>query len=59
MSQAFQGDKTALKFQEMTEHIEDAMNKIPYAELGISDEVREQVRVSIACSAVKVGGWAL
>ncbi|KAI4384399.1 hypothetical protein MLD38_002563 [Melastoma candidum] len=43
--QAFQGDKTALKFQETTERIEDALNKIPYADLNISEEVREQIEL--------------
>ncbi|KAI4339254.1 hypothetical protein MLD38_024216 [Melastoma candidum] len=43
--QAFQGDKIALKFQELTERIEEALNKIPYSELDISDEVREQIEL--------------
>lgn len=36
-------DKIAGDFQQVTEQIEEAMTRIPYDKLDISEEVREQV----------------
>lgn len=41
--QAFQRDEITRKFHQITEQIEAALNEIPFPELDVSEEVREQV----------------
>ncbi|KAL3838297.1 hypothetical protein ACJIZ3_022888 [Penstemon smallii] len=43
--QALQVDKIACKFDNATEQIEAALSQIPYNELDIPDEVREQIEL--------------
>ncbi|KAK4480349.1 hypothetical protein RD792_013420 [Penstemon davidsonii] len=43
--QALQVDKIACKFDHATEQIEAALSQIPYNELDIPDEVREQIEL--------------
>ncbi|XP_058182047.1 U-box domain-containing protein 14 [Rhododendron vialii] len=43
--QALQMDKIAGDFQQVTEQIEEAMSRIPYDKLDISEEVREQIEL--------------
>ncbi|KAG5533168.1 hypothetical protein RHGRI_027400 [Rhododendron griersonianum] len=43
--QALQMEKIAGDFQQVTEQIEEAMSRIPYDKLDISEEVREQIEL--------------
>ncbi|KAL3732024.1 hypothetical protein ACJRO7_028809 [Eucalyptus globulus] len=43
--QAFQIDKSAVKFHQLTGQIEAALSMIPYEGLDISEEVREQIEL--------------
>ncbi|CAK9133521.1 unnamed protein product [Ilex paraguariensis] len=43
--QALQMDKIAVKFRQLTEHIEEALTQIPCDKLNISEEVREQIEL--------------
>ncbi|KAF7112857.1 hypothetical protein RHSIM_Rhsim09G0148400 [Rhododendron simsii] len=43
--EALQMDKIAGDFQQVTEQIEEAMSRIPYDKLDISEEVREQIEL--------------
>ncbi|GKV34183.1 hypothetical protein SLEP1_g42584 [Rubroshorea leprosula] len=43
--QAFQRDETTRKFHQITEQIEAALTEIPFTELDISEEVREQIEL--------------
>ncbi|CAK9133517.1 unnamed protein product [Ilex paraguariensis] len=43
--QALQMDKIAVKFRQLTEHIEEALSQIPCDKLNISEEVREQIEL--------------
>lgn len=53
MLQAFQIDKNAAKFHQLTGQIEAALSMIPYERLDISEEVREQVRFPAVTYEVK------
>ncbi|PKI46745.1 hypothetical protein CRG98_032885, partial [Punica granatum] len=43
--QAFQWDKSAAKFHQVTEQIEEALSQVPYTKLDIPEEVREQIEL--------------
>lgn len=44
--QVLERDKVMKRFQEVTAQLEQALNEIPLEKLDISDEVREQVKIS-------------